>query len=550
MIGSDQKKSEIRSLRALRGPERIPDAIQWHEGLLLTPQHFQQQQLRAEALLAYQLMNVHPYHWGVRELEIEPAALAEGVIRIERLEAVMPDGLSVFHGGNPPLELELDDWKDDIQSRVERKMPPLMAWLAVSARESHGWMSSHSNRYYSEEGEEIADENTGEGSISIPRLKPRLRIFLSDEPPEKKYVSFPLCEITIRGGGFSLTDFVPPLLEIATSGRQAQSPSDAIAEICRELAVVLRDKARFLSDRLKNQSWAGNRYRLLETRAMIHSMVAGLPRLEAILDSRGVSPYMLWLALCDVAGHLAALGDDPVPSRLPVYNHDDLRATFERIRVHLGRMMNEGVHEEYAVFHFEQEEETGRSRIMLRSEWWDANDRFLIVARAAPGHDAASLSAFLDNCYIGSESVLERIEGARIRGAARAVHRGDEGLGAGRDELVYVVEKDEFVLPGEDLYIYSRAERDRVPAADSIALCVQFVPRDAYHLDDQSIQTLEGEVEDEEVIMLLRGLVGRQFATRTQFFEALEEHLGPERAREYRHAIAAVSYREDEEGTP
>src|SRR5262249_28543467 len=47
----------------------LPAAIQWYEGMLLAPQHFQQSSLRQEALLAYHLAALSPYHWGVSRLD-------------------------------------------------------------------------------------------------------------------------------------------------------------------------------------------------------------------------------------------------------------------------------------------------------------------------------------------------------------------------------------------------------------------------------------------------------------------------------------------------
>ena len=42
----------------------LSDAIQWHEGMLLSPQHFQQQARRFEQLLHYQLMSSTPFFLG------------------------------------------------------------------------------------------------------------------------------------------------------------------------------------------------------------------------------------------------------------------------------------------------------------------------------------------------------------------------------------------------------------------------------------------------------------------------------------------------------
>jgi hypothetical protein len=89
----------------------IPDAVQWHEGMLLSPQHFQQADLRNQALQGYMTLLAAPYGWGVIRLRINEAALMAGRFAVTDLEAVMPDGLLVQHAdaaeANAPI-LQLD----------------------------------------------------------------------------------------------------------------------------------------------------------------------------------------------------------------------------------------------------------------------------------------------------------------------------------------------------------------------------------------------------------------------------------------------------------
>ncbi|HHC24263.1 MAG TPA: hypothetical protein ENK58_02435, partial [Desulfobacterales bacterium] len=68
--------------------ENLPHAIQWSEGMLLAPQHFQQVNTRQEALLHYHLMTIAPFHWGIQKLEIdESLLLQDGTFRVSELEA-------------------------------------------------------------------------------------------------------------------------------------------------------------------------------------------------------------------------------------------------------------------------------------------------------------------------------------------------------------------------------------------------------------------------------------------------------------------------------
>src|SRR5215471_17358383 len=160
----------------MRGQE-IPEAIQWHEGMLLTPQHFQQLQARFGALLQYQAMAMAPFHWGVRHIRIDETRLVSGIFRVLELEAVLPDCLVVSHGANvdDDLELNLTQYADDLRLRE------MTIHLAVAATQSGG-SKGGLKRYRSVEGELVADETTGDGFLRIPRLSPCLELLLTETP--------------------------------------------------------------------------------------------------------------------------------------------------------------------------------------------------------------------------------------------------------------------------------------------------------------------------------------------------------------------------------
>ena len=61
----------------------IVEAIDWHEGMLLAPQHFQQLSLRQEAMLSYHAAALSPFHWGVLRLRIDGAAVGARHFRVD-----------------------------------------------------------------------------------------------------------------------------------------------------------------------------------------------------------------------------------------------------------------------------------------------------------------------------------------------------------------------------------------------------------------------------------------------------------------------------------
>jgi type VI secretion system protein ImpJ len=61
----------------------IPDLIQWHEGLLLTPQHFQQLSSRVESLIQALPGWYMPFYWGVRTFDYDRTGLSAGVLTVK-----------------------------------------------------------------------------------------------------------------------------------------------------------------------------------------------------------------------------------------------------------------------------------------------------------------------------------------------------------------------------------------------------------------------------------------------------------------------------------
>ena len=66
--------------------------VVWGEGMLLTPQHFQQSERYREALQRERGRVQSPLLWGIREFAIEPESLAGGELRVTRCVGILPDG--------------------------------------------------------------------------------------------------------------------------------------------------------------------------------------------------------------------------------------------------------------------------------------------------------------------------------------------------------------------------------------------------------------------------------------------------------------------------
>ena len=87
---------------------QLKKAVQWHDGMLLRPEHFQQADRRLEQLQHFQLSKALPHYWGVSHLKIDDVLLTSGTFRLMELDAIMPDGMVVGVNAEDGDHLELD----------------------------------------------------------------------------------------------------------------------------------------------------------------------------------------------------------------------------------------------------------------------------------------------------------------------------------------------------------------------------------------------------------------------------------------------------------
>ncbi|WP_186168841.1 type VI secretion system baseplate subunit TssK, partial [Burkholderia gladioli] len=67
----------------------------WHEGLILTQQHFQQQDRWAEFALRQYACTAMAQPWGTLGVEIDEEALSTGRLKLARLRLCFPDGTPI-----------------------------------------------------------------------------------------------------------------------------------------------------------------------------------------------------------------------------------------------------------------------------------------------------------------------------------------------------------------------------------------------------------------------------------------------------------------------
>ncbi|MES2608015.1 MAG: type VI secretion system baseplate subunit TssK [Pseudomonadota bacterium] len=418
--------------------------IHWHEGMMLTPQHFQQMELRHHQHLAHQLHLLSNHHWGVNILHVDPIALTDGLVRILELEVVMPDGLIVNYRSDmakvPPLELDIRGYQPET-AREE-------ITIFLSMPERSGDRSPTTGdfpRFISIEGDAVKDENMSDNVISIPRLFPRLILSVGNKAPALCQ-GFPILKIAFDES-YGRAPFVPPCFYITHDTH--------LWKQCAELAQRIREKATYLSERWQNQIGTPL---MVETEMLLRPLITALPALETILNAPATNPYVLFQKICDTAGHLASLRLSQLPPILPGYNHNDIQGCFAPLLELLKHYLNT-IEQSYAVIPFSQQERL----FYLRLHKNYMTNTFLIGLRAPKGMTASQIEEWLMDAVICSDFAIEMVRSHRITGAKRRLLDGGalSELMPGRGMIVVEVMCDsEFIIPEQNLNIFNPSDMD------------------------------------------------------------------------------------------
>lgn len=442
----------------------VPDAVAWYEGMLLAPQHFQQAQLQADALLGYHLAALSPFHWGVRRLVLDCVGLQGGTFTVQELEAVLPDGLVARHDGRtaPPLQVALAPFAGTVRNGV------LTVHLAVRSRAARPAASGDLARYTCDAGEPVQDELTGAGAVEVPRLRPRLALIVAPQRP-RGWVSLPLARVRRTEQGWALTETLPPLLALG-----AELP---LGERCGRLACAVRVRATELGRALRRARACGERWRAAAAQAGLAALAGALPRFEALVHSGAAHPFTVYLALCDMAGGLAAAGPGRPPPLFRPYDHDDPHGSLGPVLEFCERAADE-VQDSFVLIPFRRHR--GSFGLAARAAWKDQVE-LVVGAVAPPCTTGKELNDWVARARIASASRIPALAAGDGVGAARELVPAPPGLPEGSGRVYFRVAVDRaFIVPGERLQVLPPVVCGGGGAGPRrLALCLSLAPEPA-----------------------------------------------------------------------
>jgi len=452
----------------------LPDLIEWHEGMLLTPQHFQQLTARAELLTHFMSYQVSSFGWGVIQIKIDESALAGGIFRVLNLEAVLPDGLLALGGQERGIELQYDLSKiEGDRSRIYLTVPRDPALYPVTDYSRFETALAA--------GELTSDPVSGADPIAIPRIRPRLGLECG-EANLGGFTALPLIEFGRQGTVFKPTAYIAPFLRL--------KPGSPLANLCAAVRLLVRQKATELASKLspnaKNDDLAGMH--------QLQWLVSALPAVEVLLDGDQTHPYTLYLALCSMAGSVAFLSHARVPPIFQPYNHSDMRACFQDVVGYIRRALSEGLVENWLGKEFrpvlpigDKAGGTGRQRgsayfeigptlEQAFGEGADFSAPYIgLMLRAPAGVPPSALAEWGTSCLLAAEDAIADLELSRSKGAVCERVDAFEDLIPSPGSVLFRVKNDvQWVDPYKKLVLKSAKQETRTP--DAAALFIKARP--------------------------------------------------------------------------
>lgn len=438
---------------------QLPLSVCWYEGMLLSPQHFQQNHIYWESQVQNAVLNSAPYRWGVIRMSIDRRRLLSGIVYITQLRAVMPDGLQIDYDATikrgsdstPVLQIDLNDSEELAEKgrvKVQLTVPIRLPGSASN--------SSDIQRFIVVDSEPVKDDNTGEGETELQRLQPVISL-QAKENVNEQYIALPLLEVVHNDEAhYKVSDYRPPMLGIGADHfvmeydneverlplqKQLQGVASMIRQKARQLAGFFGDGDERFGSRVSEQH-----------RLWIRAMVQHLAEFELLVDNEQTAPWQIYQVLARLTGSMSELDASYVPPELPSYQHEDCGNSLNFALSYITQQL-EQVNLRYTSLVFDEDQD-GIFSILFDKAW--AGRDLLIELKPRPNQTQSDLVQWLRDCRIASVRIHKELATKRLLGANTEQIETDETTGVTSlpgHGLFYVNVDPQFIKAGQLLAI-------------------------------------------------------------------------------------------------
>lgn len=336
-----------------------PQRVVWSEGMLVAPQHLQQQDLYHERLLDERIAALAPYRWGVVSSEVDGGALGGGQVRLTKFVGILPDGSYVaFETGDAecpparPIDTHFPPTHPFCEVYLglpkEREGVPSIATdqmgAATAANTSAASLSSTkaSRARFHSVSRNVSDLTRNVADLSMTFAQRNTAILFGDEPRDD-FDAIKVAELVRDGRGALLVNetYIPPTMRIDSA--------PFLMSGVRRLLGLMMTKQRALAGDRRQREGARIEFNAADITRFVQlsTINSAIPILTYATSNGEITPSQLYLVLVQVAGQLATFSTEVDPSKLPIYTYVDLRGTFEELFARVTTLLQTTIRESY-----------------------------------------------------------------------------------------------------------------------------------------------------------------------------------------------------------
>lgn len=315
--------------------------VLWGEGLFLRPQHFQQQDQYHEHRLHESLKAVHPYAWGVNQLQIDRDALSNNALRVLELSLRFQDGELYDAPGADELP-ETVDLSGLLQSQqTVTYYAALPAFKPFGGNFGQTGQATNAARFV-QDNRDTPDLYTQAAQAQLSFLKKTVRL-VSEFEPRDSYVHFPLVRLRrVATGGFEIDPtFVPPSLSVRGA--------PILFLQLRRLIDALQAKVSALYGHHREPSKNVIEFRSGDMSSfwLLHTASSAYASLAHYFHHPALHPERLYEQLLGVAGGLMTFSKSWTLADLPPYVHNDPGPCFAKLHTIIRDLLDTVISSKY-----------------------------------------------------------------------------------------------------------------------------------------------------------------------------------------------------------
>ena len=416
----------------IRNSPNLPYGVRWYEGMLLTPQHFQQFEKCNFSERYFWASALSPITWGLISLEFDESALATGIFHVKACQAIFPDGLlfEYSQGISTDLVFDFSELKEEMRTTQKRLVLRVPKMLDPS-------LQTENKRFLSNFSTEVIDDEQSDNLVAVERKYPNVSLALENEH-KGHFSEIQLVEISYDGERFVSTGFHPPAFRIL--------PNSKLSDRIGKITANLREKTIHLSEQLKVVKKEQEGSAINNKLFLFVGLSQILPELEAQISLQAI-PSEIFSLVVRLSGMLSHLINFSIPPFSGNYDHNDIVSTVEP---HLSIIETalKSITRNYTLIAFERDENIFSFDL---SEYPDLK-QLVVVIEPSSENDNQALKSAMDQALISNKEMIADLRRKRTLGVTRKLLSTTERekLNIGEGYLAYLVDFEGSLLKQGD----------------------------------------------------------------------------------------------------